>query len=449
MTRFFMCLVLFFVMPPLAGLAPLDNGKAFGTWRETFMKQVLMAYGAVVGMNLVMILLPFVFNIDFFNIKIADLFVQTMFIIVGLITIKTAITTLSGLIGAEDANAAGDKINKEVGAVAGKAVSMTMGAAKVAGKAFMKATPVGIGLQAAGFGLGKAGGAIGKKIQDEINSDPSMKQNIERVKNFAGGTKAFLKGGFGGLDAYRTRRKAEQGRATEEATLRAEEAGLQDAENLAKQGTKARLLKKLNGRSFDNNDIRNMAKAEGLDDKETETFIRSIQRDGSGNINAYTSARSLRTDSEFKKFYDANGGNMSNMLAASTAANSDVARRQALVNSARSRIDAENQIINNANERLVRSYKRGMTGAGVFTAGADVAKQFMANFNTGLKQNDGYNEFLDKSGIKPKPDWAKESAGQSAATAKNTAELSEKFDALNKTLTELTNEMRQDRHKGS
>ena len=139
---------------------------------------------------------------------------------------------------------------------------------------------------------------------------------------------------------------------------------------------------------------------------------------------------------------------MSNMLAASTAANSDVARRQALVNSARSRIDAENQIIDNANERLVRAYGRGTTGAGAFTAGADVAKQFMANFNTGLKQNDGYNEFLDKSGIKPKPDWAKESAGQSAATAKNTAELGEKFDALNKTLTELTNEMRQDRHKG-
>ena len=35
MTRFFLSIILFLIMPPLAGLAPLDNGKAFGTWRET------------------------------------------------------------------------------------------------------------------------------------------------------------------------------------------------------------------------------------------------------------------------------------------------------------------------------------------------------------------------------------------------------------------------------
>ncbi len=437
MTRFFMCLVLFFVMPPLAGLAPLDGGKAFGTWRETFMKQVLMAYGAVVGMNLILLLLPYINRIDFFNIEIADLIVQTLFIIVGLITIKAAISTLSALIGAEDANAAGDKINKEVGAVAGKALDMTVGAAKVAGKAFMKATPVGIGLQAAGFGLGKVGGAIGKKIQDEINSDPSMKQDIERVKNFTGGTKAFLKGGFGGLDAYRTRRKAEQGRATDQASL-------DRAENEMAQGSKADLLNKLDGGSYSNDDVRNMAHAVGISDAETEAMVRNIRRNRSGNIVASTSARALAhsgEDDKFRDFYISNRGRMTDMLASYSAAGTRAG-------TLKHNIQNYDEIIGNQSDRLARAYRRGTTGAGVFTAGADIAKQFMANFNTGLKQNDGYNEFLDKSGIKPKPDWAKVGANQSAATAKNTAALGEKFDALNKTLTELTNEMRQDRHKG-
>ncbi len=430
MVRFFMCLILFFVMPPLAGLAPLDNGKAFGTWRETFMKQVLMAYGAVVGMNLILLLLPYINEIDFFNIKIADLVVQTLFIIVGLITIKQAISTLSGLIGAEDANATGDKINKEVGAVAGKAMDMTVGAAKVAGKAFMKATPVGIGLQAAGFGLGKAGGAIGKKIQDNLDEDV-----VNSVKNFAGGTKAFLKGGFGGLDAYRTRRKAEQGRATDQASLNR-------AENEIAQGSKADLLNKLDGGSYSNDDVRNMAHAAGISDAETEAMVRNIRRNRSGNIVASTSARALAhsgEDDKFRDFYISNRGRMTDMLASYSAAGTRAG-------TLKHNIQNYDEIIGNQNDRLARAYRRGTTGAGVFTAGADIAKQFMANFNTGLKQNDGYNEFLDKSGIKPKPDWAKVGANQSAATAKNTAALGEKFDALNKTLTELTNEMRRDRH---
>lgn len=435
MVRFFMCLLFFFVMPPLAGLAPLDNGKAFGTWRETFMKQVLMAYGAVVGMNLVLMLLPYINRIDFFNIEIADLVVQTLFIIVGLITIKSAISTLSGLIGAEDANATGDKINKEVGAVAGKALDMTVGAAKVAGKAFMKATPVGIGLQAAGFGLGKAGGAIGKKIQDEINSDPSMKQDIERVKNFAGGTKAFLKGGFGGLDAYRSRRRAEQGRATDQASL-------DRAENEIAQGSKADLLNKLDGNSYSNDDVRNMAHAAGISNAETEAIVRNIRRNRSGNIVASTSARALAAsgeDDKFRDFYTSNRGRMADMLTSYSAAGTRAG-------TLKRNIQNYDEIIENQSDRLARAYKRGSTGAGVFTAGADIAKQFMANFNTGLKQNDGYNEFLDKSGIKPKPDWAKESAGQSAATAKNTAALGEKMDALTKSVSDLANEMRRDRH---
>lgn len=129
MTRLIMCLVLFLIAPPLFGLAPIkDAGKG---WRENFIKQALMAYGAVVGMNLVMMILPYLDEIDFFNIPIVDYLVQTLFIIVGLISIKAVIGTVSGLVGGADANDSGDKIAESVGKTAMKAGAMTLGAAKV------------------------------------------------------------------------------------------------------------------------------------------------------------------------------------------------------------------------------------------------------------------------------------------------------------------------------
>ena len=165
MTRLFMCIVLFLINPPLFGLAPLDGGKAAKSWQTEFMKQVLMTYGAVVGMNLMLMILPYMNAIDFFNIPIADYFARTLLIIVGLITIKAVIATVSGLIGAADANDAGQKISGEVGKIAGRATRMTLGAAKLgakaAGFALKPAMAAGKGI---GGAIGKGGEAIGVRI---------------------------------------------------------------------------------------------------------------------------------------------------------------------------------------------------------------------------------------------------------------------------------------------
>ncbi len=180
-TRLFMCIVLFLVAPPLFGLAPLDGGKAGKGWRENFMKQALMAYGAVVGMNLVLMILPYMNEIDFFNIAIADYFAQTLVIIVGLITIKAVIATLSGLIGAADANETGGKIKDEVADVAGKATKMTVGAAKIGGKIGGK-----VGM-AVGGDMVKAGGLLGKGLN-----------------KVAGGAMGLVGGGIAAAHAKRT-----------------------------------------------------------------------------------------------------------------------------------------------------------------------------------------------------------------------------------------------------
>lgn len=137
--RLFMCVGLFLVSPPLFGLAPLDGGKAGKSWRESFMKQVLMAYGAVVGMNLMLIMLPYFNSITFFNIPIADIFAQTLVLIVGLITVKAFISAMSGLIDGDDANKSGEGVSSDVGSSIGKgitglktAVALPMNATKLA-----------------------------------------------------------------------------------------------------------------------------------------------------------------------------------------------------------------------------------------------------------------------------------------------------------------------------
>lgn len=160
MTRVLLCIALFLIAPPLFGLAPLDGGKAGKSWRENFMKQILMAYGAVVGMNLALMILPYFNEIDFFNIPIADYFAQVLFIIVGLITIKALISTISGLIGGADANETGGKISEDIGQTAGKAVKAGVGMAAFAGKTAIVGARAAAGMGHAAVGLGHRFAAI-------------------------------------------------------------------------------------------------------------------------------------------------------------------------------------------------------------------------------------------------------------------------------------------------
>lgn len=149
LTRLFVCVALFLVAPPLFGLAPLDGGNAGKNWRQTFIKQVLMTYGAVIGMNIMFLILPFINRIDFFNIPIADYFVQALIIIVGLITIKALISTTSSLIGAEDANKTGEGIKEEALSTMAKAGTLTGGLAL----GIAKHTPAGLAMKGISKGI--------------------------------------------------------------------------------------------------------------------------------------------------------------------------------------------------------------------------------------------------------------------------------------------------------
>ncbi len=116
MSRLIKGAVLFLMYPPVLSIAPLDNFKAFKSWGGEFMKQILMAYGMVVGFNLLMIVLPLVQNISWFGpgMGVIDALINMVIMIVGLLMTKDIIALASGFVGGGDAVSEGDKYKSQV-----------------------------------------------------------------------------------------------------------------------------------------------------------------------------------------------------------------------------------------------------------------------------------------------------------------------------------------------
>ncbi len=132
MSRLVKTAALFLIYPSVLGIAPLDEFGAFKKWRTEFISQILMAFGAILGMNIFFLILPYVNEIQFFQFGLANYIVSTLIIIVGLLTVKSFIAFVSSLIGAADALATGDGMKKDLTATLAKAGGMTLGAANVA-----------------------------------------------------------------------------------------------------------------------------------------------------------------------------------------------------------------------------------------------------------------------------------------------------------------------------
>lgn len=114
MTRLIKGAALFMIYPPLLSLAPLDNFKAFKTWVTNFMQQILMAIGTIVGINLLLLLLPYIQNIQFFGIGIIDAIINMIILLAGLMMAKDFISIVSGMIGSVDAAGAGESLKASI-----------------------------------------------------------------------------------------------------------------------------------------------------------------------------------------------------------------------------------------------------------------------------------------------------------------------------------------------
>lgn len=168
--------MLMILSPAVIAVTPLDNGEMQKRWRTNFIKKTLSAYGAVVGVNLLFIILPEINKVNFFSpdIPIVNTIVQLLFTIVGLTCIKDFMKMLSELAGGEDANAIGGEINKKVAETAMKAG--TVAASVAAPAAGLMKKVVGNSL------LGVAGKKIGGKIGGKITSSLEKRREKKREK---------------------------------------------------------------------------------------------------------------------------------------------------------------------------------------------------------------------------------------------------------------------------
>ncbi len=378
-TRLFMCIVLFLVAPPLFGLAPLDGGKAAKGWRENFMKQTLMAYGAVVGMNLVLMILPYMNEIDFFNIPIADYFASTLVIIVGLITIKAVIATLSGLIGAADANETGGKMAEEVGSVAGKATKMTIGAAKLGAKA-VKATG------AAAHGLGHGIHAFGAKMSAVSHSNSQKQESAARMDAF----RAHKKVADSDSSVYDSLKNG--GKRAENQAIRDLTAGGRMTKAEAKETVKAMKedIKSNGGSSatFDRSRVSSQLTQQAL------THASNMRTHEQTAVSRNASAKSQwgKTKSNFANAVQGKG--TADLARGSRVGDWFAARGHAIANS-----------------------KFGQTFGTAFRGVSSGVGEALGTMWDGLGSSKMVETFGDKSKIKQKTDYAKESANSAAAQA--------------------------------
>lgn len=158
-SRIFDLVMLFIAYPAVAATMPLDQGKRFSQWTSNFVGKVLGAYGILIGINFVFILLPVIAGMNTFfsrefianNIKPTTLSVDTvtnlfnlwvwlMFYLVAFIFLDRASSIVSNLIGSSsDLMNDGEEVMGDIkkllhttaGIISGK--TLVEGAKKLAG----------------------------------------------------------------------------------------------------------------------------------------------------------------------------------------------------------------------------------------------------------------------------------------------------------------------------
>lgn len=154
MARLLQVIALFLVFPAMVGVMPLDGGSAFGSWRKQYISDILMAFGAIIGMNIFFSILPVFQTISFFNVAFIDNIVNMVICLAGLTLVKKFISLTSKFIGSSDANETGQALKDDVKNAAVKGLVGTGAAAGVG----MMIAPKSIKTAAS------AVGAVGKKV---------------------------------------------------------------------------------------------------------------------------------------------------------------------------------------------------------------------------------------------------------------------------------------------
>lgn len=140
-SRLVTMLCLFMLYPTFVGIGPLDNNQSIGKWKTDFIKNTLMGYGAVVGLNLSYFLLDEFQKIYFFRYELLNNLMSLFIVIIILVVIKDIIKITSAVAGGEDAFGTGEAVKKEAKQTAKKGAEKTMKTANFALKVGAKFDP--------------------------------------------------------------------------------------------------------------------------------------------------------------------------------------------------------------------------------------------------------------------------------------------------------------------
>ena len=184
MMRLIKSAAMFLIYPPLLGLAPMDNFKAFQSWANEFIKQILSAFGAIIGINLLFLILPYVQAISFFNQWFLDGIVNVVFLATGLIMVKDFISMVAGFVGGGDVFSTGEGAK---GQVAGTLKKGTIGAFG-AGAGFLGATALLPALTARGIHRRRASKKVQTRLKDQEVLSNYNKQREKTQKEIDSGS---------------------------------------------------------------------------------------------------------------------------------------------------------------------------------------------------------------------------------------------------------------------
>lgn len=98
--RIFDVVLLYVISPVSISTIPLDEGNRFKVWKDMLISKILSAYGIILVMNLFFMIIPQVYQINFFDNNFQNGVVYILFLIGGSFAVTKASRVISQLTGA-------------------------------------------------------------------------------------------------------------------------------------------------------------------------------------------------------------------------------------------------------------------------------------------------------------------------------------------------------------
>lgn len=146
--RIFELCILFVLSPAAVALMPLDGGDRYKSWRGMFVKRVFSAYGPILGLNLVFMVLTLIKNIQFFPPGgVGGLYNSLIYIVImfaALASIRSLVDLVTELVGQGDALKQGQSMAKDTKALATKTIGQVGNVAAIPARATYNAIARGV-----------------------------------------------------------------------------------------------------------------------------------------------------------------------------------------------------------------------------------------------------------------------------------------------------------------